>query len=64
MTDEEVMTELGSNSRWDFARAAFSHQVGRLEQAEQQRRPLTPIDRRRLEFEAIKIIARELGVDL
>jgi hypothetical protein len=64
MTDEEVMAELGSRSTLDKARQTFSAWSARIEQAGQQRTPLTPIEMRRLEFEATRAIAAVLGVKL
>lgn len=46
------------------ARAEFSSQCARLEQAEAQAKPPGVIDRRRVEFDAVIKIARILGVDL
>lgn len=64
MTDKEVMAELGSLSPWNRARKVFSASSARIEQAGQQRKPLSPIDMRRMEFEAVRRIAAELGVEL
>ncbi len=64
MTDDEVMTELKSDTFLNKARGIFSHEAARLEQEDLQRVPPTPIERRRLEFECIKRIAVVLGVEL
>ena len=64
MTDEEVMAELNSNTPLDRARRVFSGAVGRIEQTHQNRYEPTPVEWRRMEFEAVKKIAVELGVEL
>jgi len=57
-TDEEVMELLKGSSQLNKARAIFSHEWARLEQAGMQRSPPGPIEVRRMEFEAVeKIIA-------
>jgi hypothetical protein len=61
MTDEEMLNELGSKSRWDRARQVFSSWAAKIEQAGQQRKPLTPMKLRHMEFEAAKAIAEALG---
>lgn len=55
-TDEQVMAELGSQSPLDRARAVFSAYAARLEQEAMQRRPIGPIEARRIEFEAVEAI--------
>ena len=58
MTDQEVVAELRGTSRLNKARQEFSSARARIEQAGQQHKPLTPIELRRLEFEAVeKILA-------
>lgn len=64
MTDEEVMFHIRKNTRLNRVRQVFSGAVGRLEQAGQQRRPPTAIELRRMEFEAVRKIAAELGVQI
>jgi hypothetical protein len=64
MSDDEVLRELGSKSLLNRARLAFYHASARIEQSELQRRPVGPIERRRMEFEAVREIAVILGVDL
>ena len=64
MTDDEVIAELRNDSRLNRARLVFSSQCGRIDQAGRQRKPLTPIELRRMEFEAIQNIAVALGVKL
>jgi hypothetical protein len=61
-TAEEIMAELRSDSRLNKARAAFSANSARIEQASQQRRPLSPVDIRKMEFEAVGAIAKALEV--
>jgi hypothetical protein len=64
MTDTEVMEELRSDSPLNRARRAFSSACGRIEQSGQQRRPAGPVEIRRMEFEAVRAIAAELGVTI
>ena len=64
MTDKELFAELGSTSPLNRARKRFSHWSAKIEQAGQQRTPLTAIQMRKMEFEAVKAIAKELGVTL
>jgi hypothetical protein len=62
MTQDEVMAELRSESNWNKARAKFSGWCGRLEQEGMQRKPIGPIERRELEFRAVKeIVSAYLG---
>ena len=58
MNDDEVMRELRSNSPWNKARQVFSSESARIEQAAAQRTPLTPVEMRRMEFEAVQKIRR------
>lgn len=60
-TDAEVLAELRSDSPLNRARAQFSHGSARIEQAGQQRTPLTPIEMRRMEFEAVERIIEAYG---
>lgn len=62
MTDAEVIAEIRTTSPLNRARRAFSDWSAKIEQAGQQRKPLTPIEMRRMEFEAVKAIARELEI--
>jgi hypothetical protein len=56
-TDKEVMELLMDNSSpLNKARVQFSFAIARIEQAEQQRKPPTAIERRRMEFEAVEKI--------
>jgi hypothetical protein len=60
MTDVEILALLGSGAPIDNARQLFSSWSARLEQAGQQYRPIPAIEMRRMEFEAVKEIARAL----
>jgi hypothetical protein len=64
MTDDEVIQELKSDSRWNAARRQFSFASARIEQASQQREPLSPIAMRRMEFEAVLEIVAAFTVIL
>lgn len=64
MTVEEIMAEMNTTSALNRARRQFSNWSAKIEQAGQQRKPLTAIEMRRMEFEAVQAIARELGVEL
>ena len=55
-TDEEVMALLRSASPLNKARMVFSSASASIEQAGQQREPLSPIEMRRMEFEAVEKI--------
>jgi len=62
MTNEEIMTELKSNSNWNKARAEFSFAMARIEQDQMQRKPSGPVEIRGMEFEAVKkIVEAYLG---
>lgn len=56
-TDDEVMALLRGNSALNAARAALSGEIGRAEQAGMQRRCPSPIELRRMEFEAVERLA-------
>lgn len=60
-TDDEVMALLRSADPLNKARMVFSSWSAKIEQAGQQREPLTPIEMRRLEFEAVEKIASMLA---
>jgi hypothetical protein len=64
MTDVEVIAELKSASTLNNVRAIFSSWRAKIEQAGQQRTPLSPVEMRRMEFEAARKIAEQLGVIL
>ncbi len=61
MTDQEVMEALRSDTALNRARAVFSSECGKIEQAVMQRRPAGPIEIRRMEFEAVKRIIAALS---
>jgi hypothetical protein len=61
LTDDEVMRELRSESSLNKARRLFSNWSGRIEQVQAQRRPISPIEMRRMEFQAVREIAEALG---
>lgn len=64
MTDQEVMDELRSDTPLNRARREFSSAYGLIEQSFQQGKPPSPIEIRRMEFEAVRKIAAALGVEL
>ena len=64
MTDEEVMAELKTDSPLNRARAEFSFGAARIEQAGMQHKPPSPIDVRRMEFEAVRKILMAAGFSI
>lgn len=52
----DIMHELGRDTPLNRARKKFSSWCARIEQAGQQHAPLSPIELRRMEFEAVKEI--------
>lgn len=61
MTDVEVIAALRDDcSTRNRARQQFSSWSAKIEQAWQQRKPLSPIELRRMEFEAVDEIAAAL----
>ena len=64
MTDEEVMAELNTDTPLNRARRVFAGETGRLEQKAMQRYEPTAIEWKRMEFDAVKRIAAELGVEI
>jgi hypothetical protein len=56
MTDEEVLAELRRDTPLNRARRILSSTCAQIEQGGMQRRPLGPIEMRRLEFEAVRKI--------
>lgn len=56
LNDNEVMELLRSNSTFNKARQVFSSYSARIEQAQEQSKPIGPIEIRRLEFEAVQKI--------
>ena len=63
-TDAQVMAELGTKTPLDRARQVFSSCAAHIEQMGHQRKPLLPIELRRLEFEAVEKILRAYGIEL
>lgn len=61
MTDKEVMEALRADTALNRARAVFSSECAKIEQAGMQRRPAGPIEIRRMEFEAVKRIIAALS---
>ena len=59
-TDAEVMEALRNDTPLNRARRVFSSFCARIEQAGAQRKPLDPIEWRRMEFEAVAQIAAAL----
>lgn len=55
-SDKEVMELMMGKSLLNEARQKFSFASAAIEQAGEQRTPLSPIDRRRMEFEAVEEI--------
>lgn len=64
MTDEEiaeVISELRSDSPLNRARQLFSSWRARIEHAMAQRKPISPVEMRKMEFQAVREIATALG---
>ena len=61
MTDEEVIAALNSDTPLNAARRIFSSESAKIEQAWQQRSPISPVEWRRMEFEAVRKIAAALN---
>jgi hypothetical protein len=64
MTDEDVLTLIKGDTPLNRARRQFSSWSAKIEQAGQQRKPISPIDMRRMEFKAVEAIVKELGFDI
>ena len=64
LTDAEIMELLQGDSQLNRARQVFSSASGLIDQAGRQRKPLLPIEMRRMEFEATIKIANALGLVL
>jgi hypothetical protein len=56
LTDQEVIELLTGDSAINHARRQFSSYSGKIDQAGRQRKPLSPIEMRRMEFEAVEKI--------
>lgn len=61
MSDAEVMEALRGDTPFNRARQQFSWACGRIEQAQLQRTPISPIEIRRMEFEAVKSIVAAMS---
>ncbi len=64
MTDEEVLAELNSDSLLSRARSVYSSVTFKIDQACLEEPPPTPVEMRRMEFEATIKIAAALGIEL
>jgi hypothetical protein len=64
MTDQEVLDELQKETPLNLARREFSSWCAKIEQAGQQKKPLGSIERRRMEFEAVKNILARYGMSV
>jgi hypothetical protein len=53
-TDREVLENIGTTTRMNRARQAFRNWSAKIEQAQSQRKPIGPIEVRRMEFEAVE----------
>ncbi|MCZ7862824.1 hypothetical protein O9X98_15720 [Agrobacterium salinitolerans] len=64
LTPKEVVAEMQSGSVLAQARSIFSEAWAELDTGLRQRKPLTPIEVRNIEFDAVIRIAGLLGVEL
>ena len=64
MTNKEVVELMQGNSVLNEARKILSSEIGRMEQAGQQSTLQSIFDVRRMEFDAVRKIAKVLGVEL
>ncbi len=64
MTAEAVVAEMQSDSRLNAARRIVSGAFAEIEQGMAQRKPLTIIEARNIEFDAVIQMAALLGVEL
>jgi hypothetical protein len=64
MTDEEVVAELRSGSARNKARRCFSSWRVQLGQMSGQRNPPSPVETRRIEFQAVREIGRVLNAEM
>jgi hypothetical protein len=60
----EVVAEMRSGSQLALAQSVFHEAWAELDTGLRQRKPLTPIEVRNIEFDAVIKIAALLGVDL
>jgi hypothetical protein len=63
-TDRQIVDMLQDDTVWNIARRQFSSGAARIQQASEQARSLSPIELRRMEFDAVRLIAAALGVAL
>ena len=63
-SNASVLAAMQADTPLSRARAAFSAECARIEQACTQRRVPDIYDLRRMEFEAVRRIARALGVEI
>lgn len=64
-TDDDVMHHIRANSPLNQVRAVLSGVLGEAEQAEAQRRPPSPVERRKAEFRAVeRILAKAVEVGI
>lgn len=61
MSNEEVLTELRSTSTLNRARIALVEGMAEMEQGMLQRKPIGPVEMRRLEFQIIQRIQKILN---
>ena len=64
MSDDEVMTYMRGNGMLNKVRIAFAGEAARIEQAALQSDPPSPMEVRRMEFEAARTIAAVLGITI
>lgn len=64
MTDQECIELLRGDSQLNRARQLFSSWSARIEQAQQHRSPLSPIEMRKMEFEAVEAIVIALSLSI
>jgi hypothetical protein len=63
-TDAETMEALRADTPLNRARRLLSSEAARIEQASAQRKPPSPIEMRRMEFEGVARIVAALGLDM
>lgn len=62
LTDKEVVDLMNYPCAIALARREFCSAVGKIDQAMAQRNPPTPIELRRMEFDAVRRIALAFGI--
>jgi hypothetical protein len=63
MTLDQVVDEIRTDSIWNQVRKVFAEERVRIEQECAQRRTPSPIELRKMEFDAAQKIAKVLGVE-